>query len=232
MKIENKDKNMTKINEENIRQLFLKVSRHFEYTIEELEEACCELLDIYKDNEELVKALNNFLDNYKLTYSADRNILAMTVTKLNPYSKEDIKKGKDEIVKALYPKQASMLDNIRENINHLAIQIKSLRITNNLTTEKLSELSGVSGALINKIENCKVLSMPKHSTLEKLATAFNIDISELTNKTEVKNKITSKEDLKLLLINLGYKAKYINQIIDYADTIMLKQKIEEGEINV
>lgn len=63
-------------------------------------------------------------------------------------------------------------------LNKLAERIKSLRKKNNLTQEDLAEKSGVSYKHIQKLEG-KFLHDPKLDTLNKIAKAFKITVSEL-----------------------------------------------------
>ena len=60
----------------------------------------------------------------------------------------------------------------------LSDKIKTLRKKHNYTQEKLAELSGISYENIQKIES-KNPHNPQLNTLEKLAKAFKISVSEL-----------------------------------------------------
>jgi transcriptional regulator with XRE-family HTH domain len=62
----------------------------------------------------------------------------------------------------------------------LAKRIKALRKMNNLTQEKLADLSGVDYKHIQLLES-KTPSSATIKTLEKLAKAFKISVSELTD---------------------------------------------------
>lgn len=62
----------------------------------------------------------------------------------------------------------------------LSKRIRELRKEVGITQEKLSELSGVDYKHIQQLEG-KNPSAPTITTLEKLAKAFNITVSELTN---------------------------------------------------
>jgi len=60
----------------------------------------------------------------------------------------------------------------------IAKNIKKIRLENNLSQEKLAELSGLTKGYISKIE--KSDTAPPLSTLSKIATALNVDITVLT----------------------------------------------------
>ena len=60
----------------------------------------------------------------------------------------------------------------------IAKNIKKIRLDNNLSQEKLAELSGLTKGYISKIE--KSDTAPPLSTLSKIATALNVDITVLT----------------------------------------------------
>ncbi len=63
-------------------------------------------------------------------------------------------------------------------LNKLAKKIVKLRKQNNLTQEKLAEISGVSYKHIQKLEG-KYNHDPKLDTLNKIAKAFNISLDQL-----------------------------------------------------
>jgi transcriptional regulator with XRE-family HTH domain len=60
----------------------------------------------------------------------------------------------------------------------IAKNIKKIRLDNNLSQEKLAALSGLTKGYISKIE--KSNTAPPLSTLSKIATALNADITTLT----------------------------------------------------
>lgn len=218
-------------------KLFKALANHEHISFDKLADYCCKLIDIYiGKNEEITQNIFLLLDNYKEVPLSGKCYLIYKILICNPNISDSQKREiKDKIKDLEYKKIDKEVDTIakRTNIKRLSVYIKNLRSINKLSTEKLAKLSGVSAALINKIENCRMQNMPKHSTLYKLANALGVNITEITGEYETKEKTTtSYEDFKLLLINLGYKPKFVNQILDYADTIMLKQKIEEGKINV
>ena len=63
-------------------------------------------------------------------------------------------------------------------LNKLSKKIRSLRLKKKLTQERLSEISGVSYKHLQKIEG-NYPHIPKLDTLQKLAKAFKISVSEL-----------------------------------------------------
>lgn len=61
----------------------------------------------------------------------------------------------------------------------LGKKIQGLRKDNNLTQEKLGELTGLDRTYISDIE--RGVRNPSLKSLQKLAVAFNVSISDLTN---------------------------------------------------
>lgn len=113
----------------------------------------------------------------------------------------------------------------------LGSEIKRLRLTQGWSTQKLSELSGMSLGFINQLENGKS-TLPKASSLTLLAKIFGIDSQELLylagyieqKPIEDSNwQITIKNQLS----NIGIKTNYINEIIDYIETVQIKQERQE-----
>lgn len=64
----------------------------------------------------------------------------------------------------------------------LAWAVKTARVNRSLTVEALAELSGVSRAMISKIERSE--AQPTAVLLSKLATAFGLTLSELIVQAE------------------------------------------------
>ncbi|WP_313810541.1 XRE family transcriptional regulator [Glutamicibacter sp.] len=64
----------------------------------------------------------------------------------------------------------------------LAWAVKTARVSRSLTVEALAELSGVSRAMISKIERSE--AQPTAVLLSKLATAFGVTLSELIVQAE------------------------------------------------
>lgn len=62
----------------------------------------------------------------------------------------------------------------------LAHRLKGLRKKHNLTQEKLSELTNIDYRHIQRLEGKKPLDI-RFSTLEKLAKAFKMSLSEFLN---------------------------------------------------
>lgn len=58
--------------------------------------------------------------------------------------------------------------------------IRNLRKEKNISLRKLAELTKLSKSTISDIENCKSKN-PTMETLEKIATALNIDVTYLLN---------------------------------------------------
>lgn len=223
-----------------VENLFEIITTGCDYTDDEVECAICDLIEIYADEPDhvdLIDELDHLLKYYSRLDHSLQYYYVFKVGLLNPYlelsekkyfenlllkEEENDKTGK--IIKQEKIKKILKLSNI----------LKKLREINNISTEKLAQLSGVSGALINKIENAKITSLPKSSTLLMLADALSVDASYfgVYENTKQTNKSLKINDLKAILLSLGYDAKYATQIYEYAETMMLKQKLEKGELNV
>lgn len=67
----------------------------------------------------------------------------------------------------------------------LARRVRDLRQARNMTLQQISELTGLSKALISKIENCLV--SPPIATLAKLAEALDVSIGEFFVSNEPDN---------------------------------------------
>ncbi len=69
----------------------------------------------------------------------------------------------------------------------LVDKIKLLRIERGLSMDRLSSMSKVGKTTISEIENNKV--NPTINTIKRLEIALSVDISELTQKVNIKNNI-------------------------------------------
>ena len=78
----------------------------------------------------------------------------------------------------------------------IAINIKKIRLDNNLSQEKLATLSGLTKGYISKIE--KSDTAPPLSTLSKIASALNTDITTLTAQ-----KLELPTDIDLCIVRKG-----------------------------
>ena len=67
--------------------------------------------------------------------------------------------------------------------NKLGSRIKIERMKRDITQEKLSELSGISRLAISNIE--RGINSPTIETVEKIANAFEMDILELLNFSNI-----------------------------------------------
>ena len=141
----------------------------------------------------------------------------------------------------------------KDKIKELGKYIKKLREAHGYSFQKLAELSGLSMGMVNQLENGTARSMPKGSSLTTLAKALGVPelelhrragylLEESTDKLIKTNKGSfvavprnvESEDWKCYytssLANMGFKQKYINEIIQYIQTVQIKQEIEEGNI--
>lgn len=115
----------------------------------------------------------------------------------------------------------------------LGLEIKRLRTAQGWSTQKLSELSGMSLGFINQLENGKS-TLPKASNLTLLAKIFGVDSNELLYLAGyIEQKPVVDFDwqisIKNQLSNIGIKNNYINEIIDYIETVQIKQERQEAK---
>lgn len=119
------------------------------------------------------------------------------------------------------------------NLKKLGSEIKRLRLAQGWSTYKLAELSEMSLGFINQLENGKS-SMPKASSLTRLAKIFNIDPNKFLYLAGYINiEPTTTIDWKITIINqlsdIGIKDLYISEIIDYIETVQIKQSRKEEQ---
>ena len=89
----------------------------------------------------------------------------------------------------------------------IAKNIKKIRLGNNLSQEKLAELSGLTKGYISKIE--KSDTAPPLSTLSKIATALNVDITLLTAE-----ELELPGDIDLCIVRKGEGKKISNASLE------------------
>jgi len=70
---------------------------------------------------------------------------------------------------------------VKEISHKLASYIKEKRLAANLTQEELANLSKIDYKHIQNIESLKKINDPKLSTLQKLARALKIKVSDITS---------------------------------------------------
>lgn len=78
----------------------------------------------------------------------------------------------------------------------IAKNIKKIRLENNMSQERLAELSGLTKGYISKIENSD--TAPPFSTLSKIANALNVDITILTAE-----ELEIPADIDLCIVRKG-----------------------------
>jgi len=133
-------------------------------------------------------------------------------------------------------------------IKNLALFISKYREVHGYSMEKLAKLSDLSLGYISQLENGTIKSIPKVSTLDSLSKAFGMPVYKLQSiagylseeeydalsgiktreKTDIKEDWQTK--LKSILSDLGFKRKYSDEIIQYIQTVRLKQEFEEGNL--
>jgi transcriptional regulator with XRE-family HTH domain len=89
----------------------------------------------------------------------------------------------------------------------IAKNIKNIRLDHNLSQEKLAELSGLTKGYISKIE--KSDTAPPLSTLSKIATALNVDITQLTAE-----ELEIPGDIDLCIVRKGEGKKISNASLE------------------
>ena len=116
------------------------------------------------------------------------------------------------------------------------ISIKNRRTALNLSVRELSKISGISAALISKLENGLMQNFPKSITIEHLSKALKFDNQELfllanilkeTKKTP-KNTNWQEELRTFLATKTKLNAKNIEQSIFFVQGLETLQKIEEN----
>lgn len=102
------------------------------------------------------------------------------------------------------------LKNSAEDLSHVVGQnLKILRTSRGLSLEKLSQLSGVSRAMLGQIELGK--STPTINVLWKIARALNVPFSALISSENKSQSIVLKaKDAKILSSNDG---KYVSRAL-------------------
>ncbi|HIS35869.1 TPA: helix-turn-helix transcriptional regulator [Candidatus Scatousia excrementigallinarum] len=87
----------------------------------------------------------------------------------------------------------------------LGLKVKEFRKQQKLTQEKLAEIIGVDNGYISKLEVGQ--NFPSISTLEKIATALNIELYELFQFTKGKDK-DFKQEIISIYDNLNKEKQY------------------------
>jgi len=96
-------------------------------------------------------------------------------------------------------------------------KIKTLRKTRGLTQEQLAALSGLSIQYIGEIERGK--RNPSLTSVENLATALGLSISELFNLEEFQMPTEKQREILSLLIE-GADEKKLRQLFNMSQTIL------------
>ena len=102
----------------------------------------------------------------------------------------------------------------------IAKNVKKKRLAQNLSQEKLAELSGLTKGYISKIE--KSNTAPPLSTLSKIASALKVDITLLTAE---QSEIT--EDIDLCIVRKGEGKKISSATLEgYHYEALAYKKVE------
>lgn len=116
--------------------------------------------------------------------------------------------------------------------------IKNRRTALNLSVRELSKQSGISAALISKLENGLMQNFPKSITIAHLSQTLKFDKNELFTladilfepKKDVIKENRWQEDLRTLLAtSTDLNAKNIEQSIFFIQGLEILQKIEENK---
>lgn len=193
---------------------------------------------------ELVKDFNKYLKNRtsNTTFNDDFEIYLKNVHAQNfldmsadNYSHTNIDYYKEllSIVESdnVFEKKLNEIYNADVNLKKLGAEIKKLRVAQGWSTHKLADLSQMSLGFISQLENGKS-SMPKASNLTRLAKIFNVDPNNfLYLAGYIDKKPTVDFDWKISIKNqlssIGINREYINEIIDYIETVQVKQSLQE-----
>lgn len=141
------------------------------------------------------------------------------------------------------PNSFKYRENYKEEANYklenLGKYVKELRNAQGWSTAKLADLSTLSAGLINQIENNTCKGLPKPSSLTRLAKVFNVSPNKLLtlagylpeqSQNDAENNINDWQIyFKSELINIGLKPKFVDEVINYINTVKIKQKIEEEQ---
>lgn len=87
----------------------------------------------------------------------------------------------------------------------LGLKVKEFRKQNKLTQEKLAEIIGVDNGYISKLEVGQ--NFPSISTLEKIAEVLNVELYELFQFTNVKDK-DFRDEIISIYDNLNKEKQY------------------------
>lgn len=97
-----------------------------------------------------------------------------------------------------------------EKINKvISINLKQFRKERNLSLEKLSQLTGVSRAMLNQIE--KGISNPTISTLWKISNGLHIPLSTLLKADESEIECIRKDDI-VPIVSEDEKSIYLSDV--------------------
>ncbi len=129
-----------------------------------------------------------------------------------------------------------------EQLKKLATFIKRRREALGYSVRELEKNSGVSKALISKIENCQISNFPKDITLKLLNKGLKCKQNELLILANIfssdhKKELTEKKDLnwqeklrEFLAIETDLNSCSIDQIILFSERVLLFQKITDSEL--
>ncbi len=99
------------------------------------------------------------------------------------------------------------------NIGLIGERIKEIRRAKKISQEKLAEMISMNHRTINRIENCH--TMPTLETLDKIANALNVNLSDFFQTQALKTRKEITSDILNILDKLSdkelqtfYKAVY------------------------
>lgn len=126
------------------------------------------------------------------------------------------------------------MKNKSNQLKKFGITIKNRRTALNLSVRELSKQSGISAALISKLENGLMQNFPKAITIEHLSKVLKFDENELFILAEIlfeppkpPIKGSWQESLRILLAtSTDLSAKNIEQSIFFIQGLETLQKIE------
>lgn len=85
------------------------------------------------------------------------------------------------------------MSNVSGDISLIGEKIKEIRRSKKISQEKLAEMISMNHRTINRIENCH--TMPTLDTLDKIAVALNVNLSDFFQTQTLKSRDEITQDI-------------------------------------
>ncbi len=183
--------------------------------------------DKYLKNKSSSTTFNDEFEIYLKKTQVDKFFDVTTDTKFD-FLKEILCSVKSDNV---FEEKLNEIYNTDVNLKKLGLEVKRLRQAQGWSTYKLADLSQMSLGFINQLENGKS-SMPKASNLTRLAKIFNVNpntflyLAGYINQEPVV-EFDWKISIKNQLSDIGINHTNIDEIINYIETVKVKQYLQE-----